>query len=325
LRVLVVNAGSTSLKLSVVDEDGASEAIESLEAVPAGIGAVAHRVVHGGERFREPVVIDDAVEQELAAVAELAPLHNRPALAAVEEARAVLPDVPHVAVFDTAFHATIPAYASTYAVPQRWREEWGIRRYGFHGLSVQWAAEQVRVPRLVVCHLGGGCSVTAVLDGRSIETTMGFSPLEGVPMATRSGTIDPEIVLHLQRAGLLTADEIETALERESGLLGLGGSGRVEELQASDDPAARLALDVFSYRVAIAVGAMAAALGGLDALVFTAGVGENSESVRDAVCGRLGFLGVGPLENRVRVAVVHAREDVVAARAARELLAGRPA
>jgi acetate kinase len=319
LRVLVVNAGSTSLKLSVVDESGGSEPVASLAAVPAGVDAVAHRVVHGGERFREPVVIDDAVEHELAAVAELAPLHNRPALAAIEQARAALPGVPHVAVFDTAFHATMPAQASTYAVPARWREEWGIRRYGFHGLSVQWAAEQVRVPRLVVCHLGGGCSVTAVLDGRSVDTTMGFSPLEGVPMATRSGTIDPEIVLHLQRAGLLTAAEIEAALEHESGLLGLGGSARVEELEASAERAARLALDVFSYRIATAIGAMAAALGGLDALVFTAGVGENSESVREAVCGRLRFLG------DFRVEVVHAREDVVAARAARELLAGRPA
>jgi acetate kinase len=324
LHVLVVNAGSTSLKLSVVDEDGASEPVASLEDLPAGIGAVAHRVVHGGERFREPVVIDPEVERGLAAVAELAPLHNRPALAALAKARTALPGAPHVAVFDTAFHATIPAHASTYAVPPRWREEWGIRRYGFHGLSVQWAAEQMRVPRLVVCHLGGGCSVTAVLDGRSVDTTMGFSPLEGVPMATRSGSIDPEIVLHLQRAALLTADEIESGLEHESGLLGLGGSARVEELEGSEQPAARLALDVFAYRVATAIGAMAAALGGLDALVFTAGVGENSASVRDAVCGRLGFLGVGPPEDRVRVEVVHAREDVVAARAVRELLAGRP-
>jgi acetate kinase len=325
LRVLVVNAGSTSLKLSVVAEDDGSEAVASLDAAPPGVGAVAHRVVHGGERFRDPVVIDVAVERGLEAVAELAPLHNRPALAALEQARTALPGVPHVAVFDTAFHATIPAHASTYAVPARWRGDWGVRRYGFHGLSVQWAAEQVRVPRLVVCHLGGGCSVTAVLDGRSVDTTMGFSPLEGVPMATRSGSVDPEIVLHLQRAGLLTADEIETALEHESGLLGLGGSARVEELEASAGPDARLALDVFGYRVASAVGAMAAALGGLDALVFTAGVGENSESVREAVCVRLGFLGVGPPENRVRVEIVHAREDVVAARAVRELLAGRPA
>jgi acetate kinase len=321
VAVLVVNAGSTSLKLSAVGEDDASVPVESLDHPPAGIHAVAHRVVHGGTRFRDPVVINGDVERELGRVAELAPLHNRPALAALQEAREALPDVPHVAVFDTAFHGTIPEHASTYALPRRWREDWGIRRYGFHGLSVQWAAEQVSVPRLVVCHLGGGCSVTAVLDGRSVDTTMGFSPLEGVPMATRSGSIDAEIVLHLQRAGLLSAEEIETALEHESGLLGLGGSARVEELEASDEPSARLALEVFSYRVAAAVAAMATALGGLDALVFTAGVGEGSESVRTAVCRRLGFLGVGPPDDRVRVVVVHAREDVVAARAARALLA----
>ena len=156
-----------------------------------------------------------------------------PALKAIGEARRVLPDVPHVAVFDTAFHATIPEVAYTYALPRRWREEWGIRRYGFHGLSVAWAAERVPVPRLVVCHLGGGCSVTAVLDGRSVDTTMGFSPLEGVPMATRAGTIDPEILLYLQRHEGVTTDELEQALEHESGLLALGGSARVEELEAS--------------------------------------------------------------------------------------------
>jgi acetate kinase len=320
LAVLVVNAGSTSLKLSVVGEDDASEPVESLAAAPRGVGAVAHRVVHGGAHFREPVVIDTGVEGELAALVELAPLHNAPALAALAEARRALPDVPHVAVFDTAFHATIPDFASTYAVPARWREEWGIRRYGFHGLSVQWAAEQVPEPRLVVCHLGGGCSVTAVRDGRSVDTTMGFSPLEGVPMATRSGSIDPEVVVHLLRTGKLGLDEIEGALERESGLLGLSGvSARVEELEASDAPAARLALDVFSYRVACAVAAMTAALGGLDALVFTGGVGEHSARVRDDVCERLRFLG------DFRVEVLEAREDVVAARAARALLASGPA
>ena len=313
--VLVVNAGSTSLKLSVVGEDDASEPVESLAAAPAGIDAVAHRVVHGGPRFREPAVIDADVERELAALVELAPLHNAPALKALAEARCALPDVPHVAVFDTAFHATIPDFASTYAVPARWREEWGIRRYGFHGLSVQWAAEQVPVARLVVCHLGGGCSVTAVLDGHSVDTTMGFSPLEGVPMATRSGSIDPEIVLHLLRARELQLEEVERALEQESGLLGLSGSSaRVEELEASDDPAARLALNVFTYRVACGVAAMAAALGGIDALVFTAGIGERSERVRGEVCERLRFLG------DFRVEVVEAREDVVAARAARSLL-----
>jgi acetate kinase len=285
--------------------------------VPAGVGAVAHRIVHGGARFREPVVVDAAVERELAALSELAPLHNEPALAALGEARRALPDVRHVAVFDTAFHATIPDVARAYAVPARWRDEWGIRRYGFHGLSVQWAAEQVRVPRLVVCHLGGGCSVTAVLNGRSVDTTMGFSPLEGVPMATRSGSVDPEVVLHLLRTGKLELEQVEGTLERESGLFGLSGvSSRVEELEASDDPAAGLALSVFCYRVACAVGSMAAALGGVDAIVFTGGVGEHSERVRTEVCERLRFLG------DVRVEVVGAREDVVAARAVRSLLAG---
>jgi acetate kinase len=337
-RVLVVNAGSTSLKLSVVSEDGSSDPVASIADAAHDVAAVAHRVVHGGPRFREPVVVDDAIESELRALAELAPLHNGPAIAAMDDARRVLPAVPHVAVFDTAFHATLPAEAWAYAVPRRWREEWGIRRYGFHGLSVQWAAEQVAVPRLVVCHLGGGCSVTAVRDGRSVDTTMGYSPLDGVPMATRSGSIDPEIPRHLLRAQLLRLEELEHALEHESGLLGLSGvSGSVEELQGSDDPSSRLALAVFSHRVAGAVAAMAASLGGLDALVFTAGIGENSAPVRADVCGRLGFLGVelDPDRNEsarpdaeiaaqgapARVVVLRAREDVVAARAARARLA----
>ena len=318
--VLVVNAGSTSLKLDLVAADGSAEAIESLAEAPTEVAAVAHRVVHGGAEFREPTLIDDAVAGRLEKLAELAPLHNAPALAALVEARRLLPASPHVAVFDTAFHATIPEIASTYALPLRLRDDWGIRRYGFHGLSVEWAAVCVPVERLVVCHLGGGCSVTAVLEGRSVDTTMGFTPLEGVPMATRSGSIDPGALMHLLRHGL-TLDELEHALEHESGLLGLSGSERVEELERSGDEHARLALEVFAYRVAGAVAAMTTALGGLDALVFTAGIGENSGLVRKLVCGRLGPLGVeldgsGP----VNVVVLHAREDLVAARATRELL-----
>jgi acetate kinase len=337
LSVLVVNAGSTSLKLSLVSEDETSHAIGALEEAPRPLEAVAHRIVHGGTRFREPVLIDDDVQRGLIDLTELAPLHNGAAVAAVDAARRAFPDVRHVAVFDSAFHATLPDSASTYALPRRWREEWEIRRYGFHGLSVQWSAEQVTVPRLVVCHLGGGSSVTAVLNGRSVETTMGFSPLEGVPMVTRCGSIDAEIVLHLLRTRRLTLDEIEWALEHGSGLAGLSGlSGRVEELESSDAPEARLALEVYSYRVAGAIGAAAVALGGLDAVVFTAGVGEGSARVRADVCSRLAFLGVeldldanlrGGLDvdvaaaaSRVRVVVVHAREDVIAARAARSLL-----
>jgi acetate kinase len=283
------------------------------------------------------VVVDDEVERALAELTDLAPLHNAPAQRALADARARFPGVPHVAVFDTAFHATIPEEARTYALPAAYRERFGIRRYGFHGLSVQWAAERVPVGRLVVAHLGGGCSVTAVLDGRSVDTTMGFTPLEGVPMATRSGTVDPGALLHLLRTGAVALDELDRALEHESGLAGLSGvSQRVEELERSHEPGAALALAVFAYRVATAVGALAAALDGLDALVFTAGVGEHSARVRADVCSRLGFLGieldpalnaaavpdadVGAAGSAARVVVVRAREDLVAARAARSLL-----
>jgi acetate kinase len=304
--------------------------------MPSGIDAVAHRIVHGGLRFREPIVIDDEVERELDELKELAPLHNGPALIALEEARAAAPDVPHVAVFDTAFHATLSADASTYAVPKRWRDEWQVRRYGFHGLSVQWASEQVHVERLVVCHLGGGCSVTAVRDGRSVDTTMGFSPLEGVPMATRSGSVDPEVILHLMRRRGLSLDEVAWSLGHESGLLGLSGlSPRVDLLERAGTPESELALSVFVHRVAGAIGAMCASLGGIDALVFTAGIGENSAAMRARICAPLGFLGVEVNEEAnssavpdaeigagsVRVVVLHAREDLVAARAVRTLLA----
>jgi acetate kinase len=335
LNVLVVNAGSTSLKLHLVDGDDRARAVESLD-VDADL--VAHRIVHGGPHHRDPVVIDAAVHDAIRDLRALAPLHNAPALEALEQAQRALPGRPHVAVFDTAFHATIPEDASTYALPSMWREEWGVRRYGFHGLSVQWASERVRVPRLVVCHLGGGSSVTAVLDGRSVDTTMGFSPLEGVPMTTRSGSVDPGALLYVLRSHRLDTDGLDHALNVESGLAGLaGGSGEMLDLERRDDAAAALALSVFTLRVAAAVAAMAVSTGGLDALVFTAGIGEGSALVRERVCARLAFLGVelDPALNRsagpdsdvgaagsgVRVAVVHAREELVAARAARRALA----
>ncbi|HVA31115.1 MAG TPA: hypothetical protein VMU58_07580, partial [Gaiellaceae bacterium] len=254
MDVLVVNAGSTSLKLHLV-RNGVAEPVDGF--VPAD--AVGHRIVHGGPRYERPILIDDEVEAEIERLAAVAPLQNRRALEGLRRAREALPETRQVAVFDTAFHRTMPAAASTYAVPERWREEWGIRRYGFHGISVQWVSQQVRVPRLVVCHLGGGSSITAVRDGRSIDTTMGFSPLEGVPMATRSGSVDPGALVYLLREGRLTLRQLEQALEHESGLAGLsgGGSGDVRE-------ASQLALDVFVHRVAGAVAAMAAACGGLD-------------------------------------------------------------
>jgi acetate kinase len=322
-----------SLKLRLVDEQESVTDIPSLAEAPATVAAVAHRIVHGGD-MREPVVIDDDVEARLRDLVELAPLHNAPAIEALSEARRALPGVPHIAVFDTAFHATLPRIAFTYALPERWRRE--IRRYGFHGLSVQWASESVRVPRLVVCHLGGGCSVTAVRDGRSVDTSMGFTPLEGVPMATRAGNVDPGALLHLLRHGV-TAAELDESLEHRSGLLALSGrSGDVAVLEQSDEPAASFALELFAYRVATAVGAMAAALDGLDALVFTAGIGEHSARVRRDVCARLGFLGVQLDEklnsaaepdaelaasgSSARIVALRAREELIAARAARELL-----
>jgi acetate kinase len=331
-EVLVVNAGSTSLKLSVVDDDESSRVVESLEDATE-VTAVGHRIVHGGEHF-QPTLIDDALFEELESLVELAPLHNAPAVAAIARARQLLPNATHIAVFDTAFHRTMPRHASTYLLPEHFRTR-GIHRYGFHGLSVAWSAAQVDAARLVVCHLGGGCSVTAVKNGKSVDTSMGFTPLEGVPMATRAGSFDPGALLYLLRHGV-SLDELDHALEHESGLLGLAGSGDVADLEHDPSPQAALALGIYCYRIAQTIAAMAVALDGLDALIFTAGVGEHSARVRADVCRRLAFVGVeldgeanaaasGDTDltaatSRVAVRVVRAREDVMIARGARSAL-----
>jgi acetate kinase len=294
--ILTVNAGSTSLKLALVEGE-TSRPVDAFEPAD-GVG---HRVVHGGSRYTEPVLIDDEVEYAIDELSHIAPLHNTPALRAIREARAALPDVPHVAVFDTAFHATIPPEASTYAIPSRWRD-WGVRRYGFHGIAVQWVVSQLDAERIVACHLGGGCSVTAVLNGRSVDTTMGFTPLEGVPMATRSGSVDPGALIYLQRERGLNVDKLDSSLEHESGLAALGGL---------DD---QLGFSVYTYRIAAAVAQMAMALGGIDVLAFSGGVGENRPDVRAAIAERLLFLGYFSVE------VVPAREDLVIAHAVRDLL-----
>jgi acetate kinase len=403
VRVLVVNAGSSSLKHALVDTAGdvivargeerwepggdAGRHARALRAALAGAAggaeaaddagcgkatgaagtgeatgargcgvatgdaggaeaavAVGHRVVHGGPVFDGPRRIDADVRVQIAELAPLAPLHTRAALEGIDAAAAALPGLPQVACFDTAFHRTLAPEAATYALPRAWSERFGLRRYGFHGLNVSWCHEQAarllgprRSSRLVVCHLGSGCSVSAVLDGRSVDTTMGFTPLEGVPMATRSGSIDPGLLLHLLDRGIAPA-ELGEALNHGSGLLGLTGLAGlrdVERAAARGDPRARLAFDVLVRGVSGAVAAMTTSLRGLDALVFSGGAGERSARLREAVCARLAQLGVELDAERnarhdeqcaaavaaVAVLVVRAGEEVVIARQTARVLA----
>jgi acetate kinase len=338
VRVLVANAGSSSIKLSLLASDDselwsrelkAPRAVVERDAVAAALAELpdapdvaAHRIVHGGERFREAVVIDEGVEAALHELAVLAPLHQPKSLAALAAVRSALPAVPEVGCFDTSFHATLPPEAATYALPREWRERYGLRRYGFHGLSHAYAARAAGdARRVVTCHLGAGASLCAILDGRSVDTTMGFTPLEGLVMATRSGSVDPGLLLWLQQHEDVSVDSMAEALEHESGLLGLAGTADMRALLARDDADARLAVDVYVHRLRSGIGAMAATLGGLDALVFTGGVGENSERIRDLACEGMGHLGIGAPDSGVRVLVVRAREDLEIARQARELLA----
>ena len=335
MRVLVVNAGSSSLKLSLLDADdnelwsgelsAPSAVVEpdvvaaALAELPAEPDVAGHRIVHGGERFREAVVIDEHVEAALRELTELAPLHQPKSLAALDAVRRARPNVPEVACFDTAFHATLPAEAATYALPPAWRERYGVRRYGFHGLSHAYAARAAGdARRIVTCHLGAGASLCAVLGGRSVDTTMGFTPLEGLVMATRSGSVDPGLLLWLQRHEGIGSEEMADALEHESGLLGIAGTADMRELLARNDPDAQLALGVYIHRLRAGIAAMVASLGGLDALVFTGGVGERAPRVRELACAGLEHLGVGT--PAVRVLAVEAREDLEIARQARALL-----
>jgi acetate kinase len=280
------------------------------EAEPAAlpdkhaIAAVGHRIVHGGP-FTSSVLITAEVHGRIKALADLAPLHNPPSLETLEATEMELPGAPQVAVFDTAFHATMPQEAWNYPVPNRWTHEWAVRRYGFHGLSHAYcsrrAAEILGEPidklRLVICHLGHGCSAAAVQHGRSVDTTMGFTPLDGLMMGTRSGSIDPGIVLHLEQHHGLDASELEHALNHESGLLGVSGiSADMREVLAaaeSGNAQAKIALAIYAHRVRQAIGALAVTMGGVDALVFTAGVGEHASQVRAAICEGLECLGLG--------------------------------
>jgi acetate kinase len=365
--VLVVNAGSSSLKLRLLDDEDTISRSTDLPAGPAGLDTsrlgevlggwakpdlIGHRIVHGGTIFTGPTLIDDQVREQLRDLTDLAPLHQPKSLAALDAVTAQLPAVPAVASFDTAFHTTIPPAAATYAVPRQWQRRYAIRRYGFHGLShaycSQRAAQLVGRPltglRIITCHLGAGASLAAVLDGRSVDTTMGFTPLEGLVMATRSGTVDPGLVLWLEEHEHLSPHEVATALEQRSGLTALAGTGDMREVEAAvdrGDPDARLAIDVYIHRLAAGIAAMAAAAGGVDVLAFTGGVGENSATVRRRAAGRLAFLGVAIDSHRngpahadpgqadrditaagaaVRTLVITAREDLQIAREARRLI-----
>jgi len=349
LRVLVVNAGSSSLKLSVLDGDDAVWAgTEVSDAISVGgLEAVGHRIVHGGSEFVQPVRIDEQVVRKLEALTDLAPLHQPKSLEALANVSAALPDLPAVACFDTAFHARMPAAASTYALPADWRERWQIRRYGFHGLSHAYAAARaaelagrpLTELRIITCHLGAGASLAAVRDGVSVDTTMGFTPLEGLVMATRSGSVDPGLVLWLEEHAGIAPSELASKLEHESGLLGLAGDADMRKVLAAEeagDDSARLAVEVYLHRLRAAVGAMAAALDGVDVLVFTGGVGERSAPIRYRAAAGLSFLGVALDETAnagteldaeigapgapVRTFAVEAREDLQIAREVRRVL-----
>jgi acetate kinase len=363
MRILVANAGSSSLKLRLVGDSEEVLGAEDLRAIDrlgdgdlaraldelGDFDAVGHRIVHGGERYREPVVVEDDVRAELERLSDLAPLHQPKSLAALDAVSELAPGVPAVACFDTAFHATLPPAAATYAVPAEWRDRLRVRRYGFHGLSHAYAARRATAAvghtgRLVTCHLGAGASLAAVHDGRCVDTTMGFTPLEGLVMATRSGTVDPGAILWLITHHGLDPKAVADTLEHESGLLALAGTAdmaAVVDACRRAEPAATRALDVYVHRLRASIAAMVASLGGLDALVFTGGVGENAPTVRAAAAGGLGFLGVALDARRndeavgeaaapeadvtaagatVRTLVVAAREDLEIARGVRARL-----
>jgi acetate kinase len=348
MLIFALNCGSSSLKSAVIDTDRRCHVVDvrvqelDTATLPATVGrvlqqlrersrhhgppgAIVHRVVHGGERFVQPTRIDDAALAEFDQLSHLAPLHNPPALAAIRRAREVYPQTAHIAVFDTAYHATLPARAREYALPGDLRRRFGIRRYGFHGIShahvMHTVAAELRVAaeklRIVSCHLGNGASVTAIEHGRSVDTSMGMTPLEGLVMGTRAGDLDPGILLELVRSGSFAGEELDALLNRQSGLTALTGTHDVREIErraAEGDQDCRRALALYAYRVRKYIGAYAAVMGGVDVIAFTGGVGENSAEIRQACVERLEFLGA-------KIVVVRADEELAMALEAAELLA----
>lgn len=364
MGVLAVNVGSSSLKLSLVENDqvawsddiglagGRLDEAAVREAL-SGLGpieAIGHRVVHGGEEFSSPVLLDDGVRRRLEGLVDLAPLHLPKSLAGIDLVSRLLPGTQAVCCFDTAFHATISPAAATYALPAAWRRRWQLRRYGFHGLSHAWAAgraaELCGRPaaelRIVICHLGAGASLAAVAAGASVDTTMGFTPLEGLVMATRSGSVDPGLVLWLEEHVGLPPAELASTLEHRSGLLGLAGNSDMRAVLAAEargEPEAILAIAVYLHRLRGGIAAMASAMDGIDTLVFTGGVGENAAGIRARTAAGLSFFGLAVDEEanaapsldaeitaagaRVRTFVIKAQEDLQMAREVNRLLENR--
>jgi acetate kinase len=370
--VLTCNAGSSGIKCSLIDaqsersiaeaevdwtvasshEEAVARVLSELHRGPSAplhaldeIQAVGHRVVQGGERYTSAVRITPDVQRDINRLAELAPLHNSASLQVINAVQKLLPDVPQVAAFDTAFHATLSEVARTYPLPHLWTSDWGLRRYGFHGLSHSYCAhragEMISRPRLrlIIAHLGSGASVSAVRDGACVDTSMGFTPLDGLMMGTRSGSVDPGILIHVLRNKGLSIDQLDHALNHESGLLGVSGvSSDMREVLAAEsrgEPRARLAVDVYIHRIQQTIGAMAATLGGVDGLIFTAGVGENAPLIRQRVCEKLEHLGleldpsgnqrctpdadVATRTSRARILVIVTREDLTIVRELRRL------
>ena len=320
---------------------GSSAALQSLE----DLRAVGHRVVHGGDRYTSAVRITAEVKRAIGELTELAPLHNPASLEGINAVEQVLPDVPQIAAFDTAFHATLSEAVRTYPVPRKWTREWGIRRYGFHGLSHSYCSTEAanivgwKGLRLVIAHLGNGASVSAVRDGVCVDTSMGFTPLEGLMMATRSGTVDPGILTYVLRHKGLNAEELDNALNYHSGLLGISGvSSDMRQVlsELPHNPDARLAVDVYVHRIVQTIGSMVATLGGIDALVFTAGLGERSAEIRKRVCEKLKYLGleldraanetckpdadIAMPASKARILVIATREDLTIMRETRRLV-----
>jgi acetate kinase len=363
MSILVFNAGSSTLKFALFDAgannsiaSGVIESTEQEKAVAEAMRqlaepmrrekatAVGHRIVHGGSQFQESVRIDERVKAGIGKLAELAPLHNPPALEALTLAEKALPAIPHVAVFDTAFFSHLPPVASIYPLPYEWHLQWGVRRFGFHGISHAYCADRAaqlvaNLSRLIICHLGNGCSASAVKDGKAIATTMGFTPMEGLMMGTRAGSVDPGLLLYLQRQRGLTVEQLDQDLNLGSGLLGVSGVSsdyrEVEVAAGKGNGRARLALDMFADRVRSTIGALTATLGGIDVLVFTAGIGEHSANLRTAACTGLDCLGlhldpqanascradadIAGKDSHARVLVIHTREELLIAREALRL------